>query len=313
MNSAEQIRHENSRFFGPTHVVEPLNTHTHTAILLHGRGSTGLEFANELFESEPESHVDKLEHSVSDNLKSLNFTERLPNWRWIFPSSPTSWNNIFEEDMSEWFDIQSLTDPMDQQHRQVQGLTDSICHVTAIIESEIARLGGDSRKVVLGGISQGGAVALMTLLSRCVIANDKNAFGMQMPLQLGGFVGVSIWLPFAAELETFFNPDISLMSSFPSAKGLGASETRKKEGNEAVKRLLGTECNHLATSTPIFLGHGVDDAYVDVELGKQVRRALNQFGFETEWKEYVGAEQEGHWLKEPEEIDDIVQFLEALI
>jgi hypothetical protein len=32
-------------------VVEPLNQHTHTIILLHGRGSNGAEFAEELFEA----------------------------------------------------------------------------------------------------------------------------------------------------------------------------------------------------------------------------------------------------------------------
>lgn len=64
--------------------------------------------------------------------------------------------------------------------------------------------------------------------------------------------------------------------------------------------------------TPIFLGHGSDDAYVDITLGRQARDVLNEIGFDVGWKEYLGAEQEGHWLKEPEEIDDFAAFLETV-
>jgi predicted esterase len=60
--------------------------------------------------------------------------------------------------------------------------------------------------------------------------------------------------------------------------------------------------------TPVFLGHGSDDAWVDVELGRNVRNVLTGFGMNVVWKEYTGAEEEGHWLKEPEEFDDILLF-----
>lgn len=61
--------------------------------------------------------------------------------------------------------------------------------------------------------------------------------------------------------------------------------------------------------TPVFLGHGTDDAYVDVSLGCQARVVLSDIGFDVTWKEYVGAEQEGHGYKEPEELDDIAWVL----
>jgi hypothetical protein len=32
----------------------------------------------------------------------------------------------------------------------------------------------------------------------------------------------------------------------------------------------------------------------------------------VEVREYTGAEREGHWLKEPEQLDDVVTFLRAL-
>ncbi len=32
-------------------------------------------------------------------------------------------------------------------------------------------------------------------------------------------------------------------------------------------------------------------------------------GVEVEAKEYVGADRDGHWVKEPEHVDDIARFL----
>jgi lysophospholipase-2 len=60
---------------------------------------------------------------------------------------------------------------------------------------------------------------------------------------------------------------------------------------------------------PVFIGHGVDDAYVDVKLGRQAARILTQAGLLVEWKEYSSAEEEGHWFKIPDEMDDIHRFL----
>ena len=68
----------------------------------------------------------------------------------------------------------------------------------------------------------------------------------------------------------------------------------------------------LASQVPVFMGHGADDAYVNVELGREAMQLLPRTGFRVRWKEYSGAEQEGHWLKVPEEMDDIYEFLSGL-
>lgn len=65
-------------------------------------------------------------------------------------------------------------------------------------------------------------------------------------------------------------------------------------------------------STPVMLGRGSDDAYVDIELGSQARDTLTGVGFAVEWKVYEGAEQEGHWFKTPEQIDDMANFFSRL-
>lgn len=66
-------------------------------------------------------------------------------------------------------------------------------------------------------------------------------------------------------------------------------------------------------SIPAFLSHGTDDAFVDVSLGHQAHRILTEIGLQAEWREYVGADNEGHWIKEPEGFDDIVKFLEKCV
>lgn len=64
-------------------------------------------------------------------------------------------------------------------------------------------------------------------------------------------------------------------------------------------------------TTPVFIGHGRDDAYVNIELGQQAHQLLTDVGFTAvEWRDYEGAEQEGHWLKEPVEMNDLARFLE---
>lgn len=66
----------------------------------------------------------------------------------------------------------------------------------------------------------------------------------------------------------------------------------------------------MARPIPVFLGHGSDDAYVDVELGHQARHFLTRAGLAVQWKEYSHADQQGHWLKVPEEEDGIARFLQ---
>jgi len=48
---------------------------------------------------------------------------------------------------------------------------------------------------------------------------------------------------------------------------------------------------------------------IDISLGRQASDILSSIGVRVDWKEYSGAERDGHWVKEPEEFDDIVTFL----
>ncbi|OAA66285.1 Phospholipase/carboxylesterase [Cordyceps fumosorosea ARSEF 2679] len=87
-----------------------------------------------------------------------------------------------------------------------------------------------------------------------------------------GLIGLCSWLPFAVEVE--------MMA--PPAK---------------------------LKSTPIFLGHALDDEVVPIKNGQRMRNVLSQnLELRVEWNVY---EDGGHWINEPQGVDDIVSFIKA--
>ncbi|KAF5609752.1 acyl thioesterase 1 [Fusarium subglutinans] len=276
MSDEADTTESQSEALGPIHIVEPVESHTHTAILLHGRGSNGEEFAQELFE----------ETLLSDQ---SSLPQRLPSWRWVFPSSRELWSTAFQEDMPAWFEAHSLTDITARQDLQMPGIKESVNYVKTILDQEIERLGGDASRVVLGGISQGAAVGIWTLLCQDSIERP-----------LGAFFATNTWLPFASSIER-------CMSHEPNSPADVGTEF--VAGMLAQSKVSLPQSRDRLPSTAVFLGHGTDDAYVDVELGRKARDVIIQAGFTVEWREYQGAELEGHWFKAPEEVDDLFTFL----
>lgn len=265
--------------FSPPLLFHPKTHHTHTIILLHGRGSTGQEFADELFTSCT---------SAAESLR-----DSLPGWLWVFPSSKEGWNSKFQESMPMWFDTPSSIEPSTDAVNHSSGIEDSVTHILQVLRDETERLGGRADNIVLGGISQGGAVAMWALLA-LLAAN-----GTDGPIP-GGVVGMSTWLPFAPEVQSSLDRDITCTQS-PDGfirRTLSCLRKRTEEG--------------VFCSIPAFMGHGTDDAYVDIKLGREAAHILLGFGLKVEWKEYVGAEQEGHWIQIPDEINDFVSFLHRI-
>ncbi|KAK3301127.1 uncharacterized protein B0H64DRAFT_429052 [Chaetomium fimeti] len=232
--------------FGSVHIIEPSLEHTHTAIMLHGRGSDGPEFAEELAET------------MAPGQKPL--MDRFPSWRWVFPSSQELWSTAFEEMLPAWFEAHSLTDTSARADLQMGGIRQSVAYIQSILDQEAARLGGETEKVVIMGISQGGAIGMWTMLCQGYLG--------KLP---GAFVGASTWLPFAANIQMLLCED--------DGNGADKGSSNIDPSDAFVADMLST-WNHSAlspgadrslTPMPIFLGHGVDDAVVDVELGRQAR------------------------------------------
>lgn len=98
--------------------------------------------------------------------------------------------------MPVWFDAYSLLDIDERQELQVEGLKESVLHVLGVIESEGERLGGRTENVFLGGMSQGMATALWTLLCLNATVEGKGK-GKKM---LGGVCGV-LWMVAVCETD----------------------------------------------------------------------------------------------------------------
>lgn len=276
-----------------THIIEPVKKHTHTAIFLHGRGDNGPDFAHELLTS-------RLSSTGGD---TSTLSMWFPSWRWIFPSAPSRWSTVFQEELPLWFEAASPLDSTLREDIQMEGIRESVADITRIIDEEVSRLEGHSQNLVLCGISQGAAVGLWALLYQGRPAR-----------KLGGFVGASCWLPFSSEVKMYWGPNSNNMQPVAFTFENSGAQRVVDPVLEAVKiSLQGPAAENPLLSTPILLGHGTDDAYVDVSLGRKARDVLRGIGFtNVTWKEYIGAQQAGHWFKEPEQLDDIAEFLAAV-
>ncbi|CAI6020310.1 hypothetical protein V2G26_001879 [Clonostachys chloroleuca] len=250
-------------------IIEPTapHTHTHTVVFLHGRGDSAAKLASSLAYS-----------PASDN---QTLPGALPGFRWVFPSAPieaTALNPT--ERRAQWFDVWNVRDLADREELQAEGLRASVGRVRELVRAEAGRVGGLERVVVMG-ISQGGATGVHVLLS---LGEGE---------RLGAFVGVSCRMVF---------PGRSLgetrgMLGMERGDGDDDDDDDDKEVSEAVRR------------TPVMLQHCVDDTVVRVEDGRVLRETLERFGGKgkrVEWREYLNG---GHWFNSPAGTDDIVEFL----
>lgn len=65
----------------------------------------------------------------------------------------------------------------------------------------------------------------------------------------------------------------------------------------------------VAKDIPVFLGHGVLDPKVLVDLGRQAHQFLSLIGLEAEWREYEAL---GHWYS-GQMLGDIIKFLKSAL
>lgn len=135
-------------------IVQATAKHTASLIFLHGLGDTGLGW-------------------------SAGFEEiRAPHVKYICPNAPVNpvtLNGGFR--MPSWFDIRSLSFSGSEDE---EGIKTAAERIKSIIDDEI-KSGIPSDRIVLGGFSQGGALALYTALT------------MEKPL--AGILALSSWLP----------------------------------------------------------------------------------------------------------------------
>ncbi|MCJ1400664.1 hypothetical protein MMC11_003872 [Xylographa trunciseda] len=276
--------------------------HTHTLIFLHGRGDTALNFGPQFMNSE---------HSSGQLLQDL-----LPGVKFIFPTAKRrrmAGSNRCT--ISQWFDIVSLHDTANREEVQIEGLRESSALVHRLIMQETASI--PRGHVILGGLSQGCATALYALLT---FHDAALGDGAARPA-VGAMVGMSGWLPFRKQVDEIVmgveESDLDEEDPFDRGEGLDSVVTTSKEMQalDFLKEnidLVALTTSHSAATlrTPIFLGHGTADLTVDVALGEGAASTLESLGMDVRWVPYEGFH---HWYKEPEEIDDIVAFLQEKV
>ncbi|RDW87388.1 hypothetical protein BP5796_03082 [Coleophoma crateriformis] len=225
-----------------TTIISPLGLHTHTVIFLHGREDFGEDLAQYFF------------HSKASDGNSL--AEIFPSIKWVFPTaklrysaqrdfefSKSSFAEVLkgEEVISQWFDVWDIKVPDNRQELMIPGLQESIKHINSIIQEEAEKV--PLEKSILGGISQGCATAIYTLLSSSI------------NLGLGGFIGLSSWLPFQSVIESI-PPDNARISSHIQDI---LQTSRDKNTTDVILSASEGVCQQSAGKTPVFLAHTWDD------------------------------------------------------
>ena len=102
-----------------------------------------------------------------------------PQWRSVLSVGRTHEANHIGMRMPGWFDLSSLDDLTDSQYDDEQGLLKSVEAVDKLVQAEIDS-GIPENKIVVGGFSQGGAIAML--------------YGLTKGRDLAGMVGLSTWV-----------------------------------------------------------------------------------------------------------------------
>ena len=301
--------------------IPPLNNnnqHTHTIILLHGRGSNSERFGNIL-------------------LETTALAQHLPTVKFVFPTARKRRSTVLKRiPIHQWFDNYSLEDPNTRTELQVEGLEETSCFLRGLVDEEARLLregntndasavGDGYGRVVIGGLSQGCAAAVFCLLGGFspLSKGEDGGDGETRQSPLGGFIGMSGWLPFEREIAGLLNGE-SEAEEDDDDDPFSHDDEDEDDVPAHIKAL-----NHVRgildlpplqsppdpmvsySETPVFLGHGAADPKVSVDLGRRMASILSDgFGMDVTWKAY---EDFGHWYKVPDEIDDVVRFLKEKV
>lgn len=247
--------------------------------------------------------------------------EIFPTVKWVFPTAKLRYsaqrdfqfsNSSFaealkgEEIISQWFDVWDIKQPEEREELIIPGLQESIAQIIETIKKEVREVSLD--RIILGGISQGCATSLLTLLAS--------------GLRLGGFVGWCGWLPLEKkirEVPSGCSSDIGQVSRHVQAilelnvVGLDLLQDESPSNDESAVSFEESSASTSVRSlgkTPVFLAHARDDGTVPFAMGESLRDSVQELGFPVVWREY---EDGGHWIHSTRGADDMVDFLRKAI
>jgi predicted esterase len=135
-------------------VIDATEQATATVIWLHGLGDEGREW------------------------QRLAEKTGIPWAKFVFPTAPMQPCTLSQMATNSWYDIPGLS--VQELREDSVGIQESTAYIQQLIEEEIAN-GTPSERIVLGGFSQGGCIAL--------------AAGLSCKHQLAGVMALSTWFP----------------------------------------------------------------------------------------------------------------------
>ena len=282
-------------------VVLPQLDCRQTFIILHGRGSTAQLFAPPLLETA----------AISGEKLQTAF----PHAKLIFLTASRNRATIYKRSYThQWFDHWHITEPNKRQDLMREGLHKSCEYIHGILQQEIKLVGQEN--VVLWGLSQGCAMSLTALLTW-----DGEQFAAT--------VGMCGYLPFANHIREIAKGGNSESGDDIFGQGedenlLSHSENEDYDNNlfekdSSVKEDLSTQAvmflrkeidmdakvGMVFREIPVFLGHGIDDEKVPIEIGQEANTCLELVGADVQMVEYEGL---GHWYSD-KMLSDIFDFL----
>lgn len=275
-------------------VVPATLHHKQTIIILHGRGSNALKFGPPLLSTQlPDGRT---------------LQTAFPHAKFIFPTASKRRAQIYKRSIiHQWFDNWSLSTPPKREELMIDGLRETSQYIHSLLTEAIAEVGASN--VVLGGLSQGCAATLISLLT-------------WEGAPLAGVFGFCGWLPLRQHMVDIADPTTLSDGEDPFARDSDAGKERdlpaeavawlKEELDLAsVSSLLASEAASIPAPalpfqrTPIFLAHGTDDDRVDIRFGEEASACMTMLGAEGVWREYKGLE---HWYSGAM-LGDLVDFL----
>ncbi|KAK3322758.1 Alpha/Beta hydrolase protein [Apodospora peruviana] len=298
--------------------------HKQTFIILHGRGSSAEKFGPTLADSQFQLNSTTPSGESEETTTTTTLAATFPHARFVFPTAARRRATVYGRAYThQWFDNWKLDPPVTaREELQAPGLRETVAYLHGLLRAETAQVPGGSRSVVLGGLSQGCAAALVTLL----------LWESEPPLAAA--FGMCGWLPYAARLSEQVSQGVAAANDDkrdddgdafdPFERSDGEDEGECDPPTRAVSWLREEIQLERSSSTrseeeqndpklvfqrvPVFLGHGVEDDRVGVVLGRTASQCLRDLGCaEVELKEYSGL---GHWYS-AEMLRDLVSWMKA--
>jgi predicted esterase len=288
------------------HHPTPPFTHKTTLILLHGTSQTGPELASTLLSFPIPSLSTTTPHVTQNKHQAHSLPSLLPNTKFLFPTGALKPTTVFNGKQTHaWFDIHAFSDRTLGESDQVPGLRESVVYLSDLVKREVEELVKEGyereeagKRVVIAGFSAGCAVGVILGLS----GEAERVLGER---GIGGFVGMSGWLPFRRQIQGVLE----------RVEG-GYGEERKRAVVGYLRGLLELDEGREGKEGVVFrdrlekqmlLCHGEKDQKAKYQWGGEMKDVLVSSGINVSFKSYSDLE---HWFNE-DEMRDVVGFLES--